>query len=84
LVLIFATVLFRYVLDVTVEVFETDEMTFSAIPVQLKYVYWIGPIGVAQFWLTALVGFLRACEAVAANAVADDPGSPVTRPLTGE
>jgi TRAP-type C4-dicarboxylate transport system permease small subunit len=71
LVLVFAAVLFRYVLDVTIEVFETSEMTFSVVPVQLKYVYMIGPVGVAEFWLTALVGFLRACQSVAGGGASD-------------
>ena len=67
--MVFGAVLFRYVFDATIEVFETGEMTFAVVPVQLKYVYWIGPVGVAQFCLTALVGFLRACQSIAAGRV---------------
>ena len=62
LVLFFAAVLFYYVSAVTLEVFDTGEMTYSVVPVQLKYIYCIGPIGVGEFWLTALVGFIRACQ----------------------
>lgn len=62
LTLFFAMVLFRYTLAVSVEMFETGEMTFSVIPVPLKYLYWIGPVGVFEFALTALVGFLRSCQ----------------------
>lgn len=64
LTLAFATVLLRYTLDLTIEVFETGEMTFAAVPVALKYVYWIGPVGALQFWLTALVGLVRAGQAL--------------------
>jgi TRAP-type C4-dicarboxylate transport system permease small subunit len=71
LVVVFGAVLFRHVLDVTVEMFETGEMTFSAVPVPLKYVYWIGPVGVAEFCLTALVGFLRACQSIGGGAGTD-------------
>ena len=62
LVLFFATVLFYYVSAVTLEVVDTGEMTYSVVPVQLEYIYCIGPVGVAEFWLTALVGFIRACQ----------------------
>ena len=59
LTLFFATVLFWYVLDTTIEAFETDELSFSVVPVKLKYLYWIGPIGVLQFLLTAFVQLIR-------------------------
>jgi TRAP-type C4-dicarboxylate transport system permease small subunit len=62
LTLVFAAVLFRYTLDIAVEMFETGEMTFSVVPIELKYLYWIGPVGTLEFMLTALVGFLRACQ----------------------
>ena len=31
----------------------------SVVPVKLKYLYWIGPIGILQFLLTAFVQFVR-------------------------
>ena len=59
LTLFFGAVLFWYVLDTTIEAFETDELSFSVVPVKLKYLYWIGPIGVLQFLLTAFVQLVR-------------------------
>lgn len=76
LTLIFAAVLFRYTLDIAIEMFETGEMTFSVVPVELKYIYWIGPVGAFQFWLTALGGFLRACLE---RAVDDRPVDPAVK-----
>ena len=59
LVVFFGAVLFWYVLDVTIDVFETDEFSFSVIPIKLKYLYWIGPIGTLQFLLTGCVQLVR-------------------------
>lgn len=55
LVVFFGAVLFWYVLDLTIDVFETDEFSFSVLPIKLKYLYWIGPIGTLQFVLTGCV-----------------------------
>lgn len=73
LTLFFALVLFRYTLAVAIEMFETGEMTFSVIPVPLKYLYWIGPVGVLEFALTALVGFLNSCRDMPAQPTALQP-----------
>jgi TRAP-type C4-dicarboxylate transport system permease small subunit len=59
LTLFFGAVLFWYVLDTAIEAFETDELSFSVVPVKLKYLYWIGPVGLLQFLLTALVQLIR-------------------------
>jgi TRAP-type C4-dicarboxylate transport system permease small subunit len=59
LVVFFGAVLFWYVLDVTVDVFETDELSFSVIPIKLKHLYWIGPVGALQFLLTGCVRLAR-------------------------
>jgi TRAP-type C4-dicarboxylate transport system permease small subunit len=75
LVVFFGAVLFWYVLDATIDVFETDEFSFSVIPVKLKYLYWIGPIGTFQFLLTGCVQLVRAWSvpaAEAANAAANE------------
>jgi hypothetical protein len=56
-------VLFWYVLDLTIDVFETDEFSFSVIPIKLKYLYWIGPIGTLQFLLTGCVRLVRVWSA---------------------
>jgi TRAP-type C4-dicarboxylate transport system permease small subunit len=68
LVVFFGAVLFWYVLDATIDVFETDEFSFSVIPVKLKYLYWIGPIGTFQFLLTGCVQLVRAWSVPAAEA----------------
>jgi TRAP-type C4-dicarboxylate transport system permease small subunit len=63
LVVFFGAVLFWYVLDLTIDVFETDEFSFSVIPIKLKYLYWIGPIGTLQFLLTGCVRLVRVWSA---------------------
>jgi len=70
LTLFFGAVLFWYILDTTIEAFQTDELSFSVVPVKLKYLYWIGPVGVLQFLLTALVQFVRCWQERAAPASA--------------
>lgn len=59
LVVFFGAVLLWYVLELTIDAFETDELSFSVIPIKLKYVYWIGPVGTLQFLLTGCVQLLR-------------------------
>jgi TRAP-type C4-dicarboxylate transport system permease small subunit len=59
LVVFFGAVLFWYVLDLTIDVFETDEFSFSVVPIKLKYLYWIGPVGTLQFLLTGCVQLMR-------------------------
>jgi TRAP-type C4-dicarboxylate transport system permease small subunit len=56
----FGLTLFWYLLDMTIEAFQTDEMTYSVVPVPLKWVYWIGPVGTLEFVLTAVVLLGRA------------------------
>ena len=60
LVVFFGAVLFWYVLQLTIDVFESDEFSFSVIPIRLKYIYWIGPVGTLQFLLTGCVQLVRA------------------------
>ncbi|MPZ57239.1 MAG: TRAP transporter small permease subunit [Rhizobiales bacterium] len=57
--LIFAVVFFWFVLAYYREIVEVDELSFTMITVQLKFIYWIGPIGALQFLLTAIVLFVR-------------------------
>ena len=59
LVVFFGAVLFWYVLDVTIDVFETDELSFSVIAIKLKHLYWIGPVGTLQFLLTGCVRLVQ-------------------------
>jgi TRAP-type C4-dicarboxylate transport system permease small subunit len=77
LVVFFGAVLFWYVLDVTIDVFETDELSFSVISIKLKHLYWIGPVGTLQFLLTGCVRLVRTWtepSAVAADAAAAPVG----------
>ena len=62
LVVFFGAVLFWYVLDLAIDVFETDEFSFSVVPIKLKYLYWIGPVGTLQFLLTGCVQLIRVCS----------------------
>ena len=55
LTLLFAAVLLFFVTRTFLGVVADDELSFTMITVPLKYVYWIGPVGAAQFLLTAIV-----------------------------
>jgi TRAP-type C4-dicarboxylate transport system permease small subunit len=59
LTLIFAVVFFWFVILYYREIVELDELSFTMITVQLKLIYWIGPVGALQFLLTAIVLFIR-------------------------
>lgn len=59
LTLLFAVVLFWFVLHYYLEIVEADELSFTMITIALKYVHWIGPVGAAQFLLTAIVQVVR-------------------------
>ena len=59
LTLLFAAVLLFFVTRTFLGVVRDDELSFTMITVPLKYVYWIGPVGAAQFLLTALVDICR-------------------------
>jgi TRAP-type C4-dicarboxylate transport system permease small subunit len=62
LTLIFALIFFWFVLAYYRDIVEIDELSFTMLTIQLKLVYWIGPIGALQFLLTALVQFIRFCR----------------------
>ena len=56
LTIFFATVLFKMLLDETIEAFADDNIFPAAtIAMKMKYTWMIGPAGVAQFILTAFV-----------------------------
>ena len=59
LTLLFACVLLWFVALYYAEIVEADELSFTMITVPLKYVHWIGPVGAAQFLLTAIVQVVR-------------------------
>ena len=55
----FAAIFFWYVAAFYQDIVEVDEISFTMLIVQLKYVYWIGPVGAFQFLLTAIVLLVR-------------------------
>ncbi|MGE3645331.1 MAG: TRAP transporter small permease [Beijerinckiaceae bacterium] len=59
LTLVFAGVFLWFVAHYYAEIVEADELSFTMITIPLKYVHWIGPVGAAQFLLTAIVQFIR-------------------------
>ncbi len=59
LTVLFGAILLWQVTRAAVDVFVRDEMFPTAVPMRVKYVYWIGPVGTLQFLITALVGL---CE----------------------
>jgi TRAP-type C4-dicarboxylate transport system permease small subunit len=60
LVIVFGAFFFWHLYRVTARAFDDNRLAVAAIAVPLKWVYLIGPIGIAQFILTALTGFGRA------------------------
>ncbi|WP_404863519.1 TRAP transporter small permease [Georhizobium sp. MAB10] len=60
LVILFGAIFLWHLYRVTARAFDDDRLAVAAIAIPLKWVYLIGPIGIAQFILTALMGFGRA------------------------
>lgn len=60
LVLVFGTFLFWQITRTTLQVFASDDLFPTFVQVKQKYVYWIAPVGVAEFLLTGLVLLGRA------------------------
>lgn len=58
-VVAFAVVLLWKVMESVIDVFETGELFPTATPMPVKYVWIVGPIGVVQFLLTALVAIFE-------------------------
>ena len=54
LVIVFAGFLLWLVFRESREAFTDDGFFPTVIPVKMKYIYWIGPVGVLQFLLTAV------------------------------
>lgn len=63
LTVVFGCILLWQLTRATVDVFVRDEMFPTAVPLRVKYVYWIGPVGALQFVLTAIVQFGTAWNA---------------------
>jgi len=55
----FGAIFFWYVTAFYRDIVEADEISFTMLIVQLKYVYWIGPLGAFQFLLTAIALLIR-------------------------
>jgi len=51
----FGMILLWQVTRATVDAFTRDEMFPTAVPIRMKYIFWIGPLGTLQFVLTAAV-----------------------------
>lgn len=55
LTILFGAIVLWQVTRATADAFVRDEMFPTAIPLRMKYVFWIGPLGALQFVLTAIV-----------------------------
>lgn len=55
LTLVFAFVLVIFIVRRYEDIVDLDELSFTMVHMPLKYIYWIGPVGAAQFLLTAIV-----------------------------
>lgn len=55
----FGAIFLWYVAAFYYDIVEVDEVSFTILIVQLKYLYWIGPLGAAQFLLTSIVLLIR-------------------------
>ncbi|OGA15889.1 MAG: hypothetical protein A3H32_09615 [Betaproteobacteria bacterium RIFCSPLOWO2_02_FULL_63_19] len=63
LTIVFGCILLWQLTRATLDVFESNELFPTAIPLRVKYVYWIGPVGTLEFILTAIVQFGAAWNA---------------------
>lgn len=71
LVLVFGAFLMWQVCEATYQAFVDDSLFPTSVPIKLKHVYWIGPLGVLQFLLTGVVllrAAVRGRHAASANA----------------
>lgn len=57
--LVFALVLLIFIARRYEDIVDLDELSFTMLTFPLKYIYWIGPIGAAQFLFTAALDFMR-------------------------
>ena len=58
LTLVFAIVMVIFIVRRYEDIVDLDELSFTMVHMPLKYIYWIGPIGAAQFLLTAIVDII--------------------------
>ena len=66
--------LFRELLDTTIDEFVENNLTPTALPVPVKYVVIIGPIGAFQMLLTAVVMAIDAMRGIRAPLKPADAG----------
>ncbi len=59
LTLVFAVALLIFIARRFEDIVDLDELSFTMVHMPLKYIFWIGPIGAAQFLLTAIVDIIR-------------------------
>ena len=59
LTVIFAAIFLWTIAASYTDIVEIDEVSFTMLIVQLKYLYWIGPLGALQLLLTAVVLLIR-------------------------
>lgn len=59
LTLIFALALLIFIVRRYEDIVDLDELSFTMVHMPLKYILWIGPVGAAQFLLTAIVDIVR-------------------------
>lgn len=57
--LVFSFVLLIFIARRFEDIIDLDELSFTMLTIPLKYIYWIGPIGAAQFFFTAVLDFIR-------------------------
>lgn len=62
LTLLFSMIFLWFVFAYYREIVDTDEMSFTILPIRLALVYWIGPVGALQFLITATVLLVRFCK----------------------
>jgi len=74
LAVVFAAVLFWELLDTTIDEFVENNLTPTAIPVPVKYVVIIGPIGAFQMLLTAVAMAIDAMRGIRAPLKPADAG----------
>jgi TRAP-type C4-dicarboxylate transport system permease small subunit len=55
----FAAIFLWFVSAYYRDIVEVDELSFTMLTVQLKLLYWIGPVGALQFLLTAIALLIR-------------------------
>lgn len=67
LTLVFALALLYFIVRRFEDIVDQDELSFTMVHMPLKYIYWIGPLGAAQFLLTAIVDIIRFARTPAAE-----------------